>query len=105
MSEVPLWVGRYPKRLGVGERCSLVFCHDLMHLPIRISSLSDTIHLLISFRKATPPQNRQLNILISNAKQQVDDCVGELTFQNLLINTFCEMISAAGKSGFSAVKV
>ena len=29
----------------------------------------------MSFRKSTPPQNRQLNILISNDKQQVDDFV------------------------------
>ena len=32
--------------------------------------LSDTIYLLISFRKSNPPQNRQLKILISNS------CVG-----------------------------
>ena len=32
------------------------------------------------FGKSTPPQNRQLNILISNSKQQVDDVVGEVTF-------------------------
>jgi len=31
--------------------------------------LSDTMYLLISFRKSTPPQNRQLNIFISNSKQ------------------------------------
>ena len=30
--------------------------------------LSDTMYLLISFRKSTPPQHRQLNILISNSK-------------------------------------
>ena len=28
-----------------------------------------TMYLLISFRKSTPPQNRQLNISIRNAKQ------------------------------------
>ena len=31
--------------------------------------LSRRIHLLISFRKSTPPQNRQLNISISNSRQ------------------------------------
>jgi len=30
---------------------------------------SDTMYLLNSFRKSTPPQNRQLGILISNSKQ------------------------------------
>jgi hypothetical protein len=41
------------------------------------------MYILISFRKSTPQQNRQLNILIGNSKQQVDDLVGELTFLNL----------------------
>jgi hypothetical protein len=31
--------------------------------------LSDTMYLSIVFRNSTPPQNRQLNILISNSKQ------------------------------------
>jgi len=31
--------------------------------------LSDTMYSLISFRKSTPPHNRQLDILISNSKQ------------------------------------
>ena len=44
------------------------------------SILSDTMHLLISFRKQTHPQNRQLNILIGNREQGVDDFVGKLTF-------------------------
>ena len=39
--------------------------------------MSDTINFII-FWKSTPPQNRQLNILISSSKQ-VDDFVGELT--------------------------
>ena len=34
------------------------------------------------FRKSTPPQNSQLNISISNSKQQVDDFVNESTFPN-----------------------
>ena len=42
--------------------------------------LLDTLYLLISSRKSTPPQSRQLNILISNSKEQVDDFAGELTF-------------------------
>jgi len=32
--------------------------------------------LLISFRESTPPQDRQLNILIGDSKQKVDDVVG-----------------------------
>ena len=44
---------------------------------------SDTMHLSISFRKSSPPQNCQLSILISSNNQQVDDFGGEL-------NTFCE---------------
>ena len=42
--------------------------------------LSDTMCLLIGFEKSTPPQNRQLNIPISNNKQLIDDFVGEFTF-------------------------
>ena len=49
--------------------------------------------LSISFRKSTLSQNRQLNISTSKSKQYVDDFVGELTFQNHLINTFCEIKS------------
>ena len=48
----------------------------------RMANLSDTIDLLISFRTSTPPQNRQLDILVSNSEQQVDNFVGELTFQD-----------------------
>ena len=40
-----------------------------------------------------PSQDRQLHIFIFNIEQQVDDCVGELTFQNRLIDRFCEMRS------------
>ena len=42
--------------------------------------LSDTMYLSISFRKSTPPQNRQLHILIRNSVHYVDDFVGELAF-------------------------
>ena len=38
-------------------------------------TLSLTMYSLISFRKASPPQNRQLSIFISNIKQSVDDFV------------------------------
>jgi hypothetical protein len=31
--------------------------------------LTDTMHFLISFWGSTSPQNRQLNILISNSEQ------------------------------------
>ena len=54
-------------------------------------TLSHTMDSLLSFRKSTPSQNRQLDILISDSKQYVDDFVGGLTFQNSSINTFCEM--------------
>ena len=43
----------------------------------------DKMYLLISLRKSTPPQKYQLNILISNIKQQVDNFVGELTFKKI----------------------
>ena len=49
------------------------------------------MHLFIDFRESTAPQNRQLTIWISNIEEQVDDSVGELTFPNKLINTFCEI--------------
>ena len=42
-------------------------------------NLSDTMYLLIGVRKATPPENRQLDILVSRSKEQVDDFVGVLT--------------------------
>ena len=29
----------------------------------------DTLYSLISFRKSTPPQNRQLNMVLTNSKQ------------------------------------
>ena len=41
-------------------------------------SLSDTPYF--HFRKSTPPQNRQLDISISDSKQEFDDFVGDLTF-------------------------
>ena len=44
--------------------------------------LSDKMYLSFSFRKSTPPQNRQLIILIGNSKQQVGNFVGESTLQN-----------------------
>ena len=53
--------------------------------------LSHTMYQSNCFRKPTPPQNRQLNIWIRNSKQSVNDFVGELTFWNHLIDTFCEM--------------
>ena len=41
-----------------------------------------TIYLSISFGMSTPPQNGQLDILISKIQQQLNDFVGELTFLN-----------------------
>ena len=46
------------------------------------------------FQNSTPPQNRQLIVLIGNSKQYVDDFVGELTFSSHSNNTFCEVRSA-----------
>ena len=37
--------------------------------PTPLQSLFDTKYFSISLRKSTPPQNRQLNILISNSEQ------------------------------------
>ena len=45
-----------------------------------VAPVSDTLYSSISFRKSIPPQNRQLNVPISDSKQQVDDFVGDLTF-------------------------
>jgi hypothetical protein len=42
--------------------------------------VSHTIYQLNGFEKSTPPQDRQLIVLISNSKQYADDCMGELTF-------------------------
>jgi hypothetical protein len=43
---------------------------------------SDTTYLSIGFRKSTPSQNIDLNILIRNSQQSVENNVGELTFSN-----------------------
>ena len=54
---------------------------------------SYTMYLSICCRKSTPPQNRQLNLLSSNSKQQVDGLEGVLTASNHLMNILCEMTS------------
>ena len=41
-----------------------------------------------------PPQ---LDIFISNSKQQIDDFVGELTFENGLVKTICEKQLCTGR--------
>jgi len=51
-----------------------------MTLNRAIQTKSDTMKLLIDFRKSTSPQNRQVVILITDSKQQVDDFVGKLIF-------------------------
>ena len=38
-----------------------------------------------------PPQNRQLNVLISNSTQHVDDFVGDLTLLNHSMNALSDM--------------
>ena len=50
-----------------------------------------TPYSLMSFTRLTPPQNRQIDNLVRNSKQQVDTFVGELNFQNKSMNTFCEI--------------
>ena len=42
----------------------------------------DTIEFLINLRQSTPPQERQLNISISNSKRSVDIFWGGVTFSN-----------------------
>ena len=64
------------------SRCGVVDPGQSLENKTLFPSSSDRKYLLISFRKSTPPQNRQLNILIGNSKQQVVDFVGELTFEN-----------------------
>jgi hypothetical protein len=54
-----------PTRLGSTPR-ELV---DLLGDASVLKVLSDTMYSLISFRKSTPLQIRQLNVLISNSKQ------------------------------------
>ena len=46
-------------------------------------NLPDTVYLFIAFRKSTLPDNRQLDISISNGEHYVDDVAGELTFLKL----------------------
>ena len=38
-------------------------------LLLRFGFVSDTVHSLFSLNKATPPQNRQLDLSISSSKQ------------------------------------
>ena len=61
---------------------------------------SPTMYYLNGFRKSTPHKIVNLSFFIaksptydfiSNCNQQVNDFVGELTFWNHSINTFCEM--------------
>ena len=70
------------KRSGVrsAPSCSENVFGKVGRMGVSGAHLSDTMHSLISFRKSTPPQNRQLKILINNSKRRVDDLVGELTF-------------------------
>jgi len=58
-----------------------------------VEVLSDTLYQLNGFRKSTSPQNRQLIVLMGNSKQEGENIVGELTFQNHSIDTFCEIRS------------
>ena len=49
------------------------------------------MHSLIVLKECNLPQNRQPFALIGDSNQQVDDFVGELTFQNHVIYTLYEM--------------
>ena len=63
--------------LEVGRNISILTARQNNHFSPKLSapdsqslaSTSDTMYSWISFREATPPQNRQLNILISNSHQ------------------------------------
>ena len=46
--------------------------------------LFDTMYSSISVRKSTTPQNRQLNILISNSKQEVEIFLGGVDIVKLI---------------------
>ena len=46
-----------------------------------VRDVSDTMHLLISFRMSTSPQNRQLDVLISNSEKHIYDFVRDF-FKN-----------------------
>ena len=61
---------------GSGAETGSAGCGEAL---LQAPSLSHIMHSLITFRKSTPQQNRQINISISNSKQQVDDFVRELT--------------------------
>ena len=83
----PLWIAgstRWTTRVSLNPD-SVVLHHQIcptydLKLNCVRASLSDTMQSLISFRKSTPPQNLQLNILIIDSQQQIDDFVSELTF-------------------------
>ena len=52
------------------------FSYAATHQP----TLSHRMYLLISLRKSTPPQNRQLIVENSSLKHEVDSFMGELTY-------------------------
>ena len=55
---------RVPSSLGKGKGHT-----DLFTAVASAAVLSNTMYLFISFRKSTPPQNRQLVVLISNSDE------------------------------------
>ena len=58
----------------------IVMAPDVQHPKVpALRTSSDTTYLSMSFKKSAPPQNRQLNIVISNRHQEVDDFAEELT--------------------------
>ena len=68
-------------------------CTRLMCRSEQTSLSSHRMYLLISFRKSTPSQNRQLVIYYHLLKYQVGDFVEELTFENELIDALCQICS------------
>ena len=50
--------------------------HPPEDMEIQVPTISHRMYSIISFRKSTPPQNRQLSILISNSGQYMSSREG-----------------------------
>ena len=62
------------------EICKIALQSCLLGLHLCFGILHQKTYSLTSFRKLTPPENRQHMVSISKLKQEVDDFVGESTF-------------------------
>ena len=58
-----------PTRAGTSSSSTPTYAAPGVSVEAAVPFLSHRMYLLISFRKSTPPQNRQLNILISHSKK------------------------------------